>query len=59
MENSSTHIFGRLLALREASVALNSASAYFRADDDKFTNPTKVGYFAEVDRNLAMRLKPT
>jgi hypothetical protein len=54
MENSSTHIFGRLLELREASIALNSPSAYFRADDDKFTNPMKVGYFTEVDRDLAM-----
>src|ERR1700732_1165341 len=48
------HTFDRILELREASIALNSASAYFRADDDKFTDPVKVKYFAEIDRNLAM-----
>jgi hypothetical protein len=48
------HTFDRILELREASIALNSASAYFRADDDKFTDPMKVKYFAEIDRNLAM-----
>jgi hypothetical protein len=46
--------FDRILELREASIALNSASAYFRADDDKFTNPMKLKRFAEIDRNLAM-----
>jgi hypothetical protein len=48
------HTFGRLLELREACIALNSASAYFRVDDDKFTDPMKVNHFAELDRNLAM-----
>ena len=47
------HTFGRLLELRWASIALNSASAYFRADDDKLTNPLKVDFFADIDRNLA------
>lgn len=48
------HTFHRLLELREGSIALNSASAYFRADDDKLTDPYTVEFFAEVDRNLAM-----
>lgn len=48
------HTFGRILELRDASIALNSASAYFRAADDKLTNPLKMGFFVEVDRNLAM-----
>jgi hypothetical protein len=48
------HTFDRILELREASIALNSPSAYFRADDDKFTNPMKVERFAEIDRELAM-----
>jgi hypothetical protein len=47
------HTFDRILELREASIALNSASAYFRAADDKFTDPMKVKYFAEIDRHLA------
>src|SRR5437868_6663500 len=50
----SMHTFGRLLELREASIALKRASAYFRADDDKFTEPRKVEFFAEMDRHLAM-----
>jgi hypothetical protein len=47
----SMQTFDRILELREASIALNSPSAYFRADDDKFT--LRVECFAERDRNLA------
>lgn len=42
----------RVSELRDYSINLNSPKAYFRADDDKLTNPHKRGFFVALEREL-------
>jgi hypothetical protein len=42
----------RLSEIRKIALELPSANAFFRAGDDKFTNPNKRGSFVEIERDL-------
>ena len=42
----------RISQLRDYSINLNSLKAYFRADDDKLTNPNKREFFVALEREL-------
>jgi hypothetical protein len=42
----------RISQLRDYSIKLNSPKAYFRADDDKLSNPHKRKFFVALEREL-------
>jgi hypothetical protein len=42
----------RISELRNYSINLNSPKAYFRADDDKLTNPSKRQFFVALECEL-------
>src|SRR5712664_1198752 len=42
----------RMSELRDYSVTLGSANAYFQNDDTKFTDPRKRRFFLDIERDL-------
>jgi flagellin-like hook-associated protein FlgL len=44
--------FERLSELRDFAIDLNSPKAYFRRDDDKFSNPQKRKFFLDIEHDL-------
>ncbi len=54
-ENKSKGVcveFRRVAELRDISINLHSPEAYFRADDDKLSNPGKRKFFLALERDL-------
>lgn len=48
----STSDFVRIQELRDASILLDSSNCYFRAGDDKLTDPLKRPFFLAIEKDL-------
>lgn len=45
--------FVRIQELRDDSISLGSSDSYFKADDDKLTNPSKRPFFLAIEKDLS------